>query len=224
MDNYEVHLKGKTILIVDDMPDYVNLLSVILVNSGYNVSTATDGSNALAAIQSVKPNLILLDVRMPGMDGYQTCHQLKQNQETQHIPVIFISALDEMFDKMTAFSVGGVDYITKPFHPEEILARVRTHLIISELQHQLHFRHLESELRNAQLQEALDEVKVLSGLLPICAGCKKIRDDTGYWHQVEVYIRDHSEAEFSHGICPECTKEHYPEVFDELNRRSNPQP
>jgi len=99
-----------------------------------------------------------------------------------------------------------MDYITKPVKVEAVLARVNTHLTIRRLQKDL-------EEKNAQLQEAFDNIKTLKGLIPICANCKKIRDDEGYWHQVEGYIRDHSEAEFTHGICPDCAMTLYPEFY-----------
>jgi response regulator RpfG family c-di-GMP phosphodiesterase len=133
------------------------------------------------------------------------CKQLKSDEKTSGIPVIFISALNELDDKIKAFSLGGVDYITKPFQAEEVLARVKTHLTLRTLQKSI-------EDKNAQLQKALDEVKILSGFLPICSSCKNIRDDKGYWNQIENYISKHSEAEFSHSICPECAKKIYPDL------------
>ncbi|MEE8554009.1 MAG: response regulator, partial [Desulfobacterales bacterium] len=151
------------------------------------------------------PDLILLDIRMPGMDGYEVCKQLKSEEKTRRIPVIFISALNELDDKIKAFSLGCVDYITKPFQAEEVLARVKTHLALRSLQKSL-------EDKNAQLQKALDEIKTLRGILPLCSFCKKIRDDKGYWEQVDVYIHKHSQADISHSICPECAREHYPDL------------
>jgi response regulator RpfG family c-di-GMP phosphodiesterase len=139
------------------------------------------------------------------MDGYEVCRQLKSEEKTRGIPVIFISALNELEDKVKAFSLGGVDYITKPFQAEEVLARVKTHLTLRNLQKSL-------EDKNTQLQKALDEIKILQGIIPICANCKKVRDDKGFWNQVETYISKHSEAEFSHSICPPCAKELYPEL------------
>jgi response regulator RpfG family c-di-GMP phosphodiesterase len=126
--------------------------------------------------------------------------------------VVFISALDETDDKVEAFAVGGVDYVTKPFQVEEVVARVHTHLKIRQLQQELQEanRQLEQRLeelnvRNEALLEALDTIKTLKGLIPLCAWCgRKIRDEEGNWVQMEAYITEHSEAEFSHTICPEC--------------------
>ncbi len=126
-----------SILIVDDSPANLRLLAKILADAGYVVRPARDGKSALASAQSAPPNLILLDVMMPEMDGYEVCLQLKAQASTADIPVIFISALDDVQDKVRSFAVGGVDYIPKPFHAEEVLARVHTHLTIRKLQQNL---------------------------------------------------------------------------------------
>jgi PleD family two-component response regulator len=118
------------ILIVDDTPANLNVLSAILGRRGYRVRPAINGALALKAAQKAAPDLILLDVQMPGMDGYEVCRQLKGDPQTSDIPVVFISALDDVLDKVEAFQVGGVDYITKPFQIEEVLARVENQLVL----------------------------------------------------------------------------------------------
>jgi len=123
-----------TILVVDDTPQNLRLLIDMLTQQGYKVRPARDGQSALSSAQSALPDLVLLDIMMPEMSGYEVCEALKADERTRDIPIIFISALDEMMDKVRAFSVGGVDYITKPFQTEEVLARVKTHLTISSLQ------------------------------------------------------------------------------------------
>src|SRR3954451_12839451 len=120
------------ILIVDDTPANLNVLSAILGKRGYRVRPAINGALALKAAQKAAPDLILLDVQMPEMDGYQVCRQLKGDAQTRDIPVIFISALDDVLDKVEAFQVGGVDYITKPFQIEEVLARVENQLALHQ--------------------------------------------------------------------------------------------
>jgi len=190
------------IMIVDDTPANLTVLRRILAEQGYLVRPALSGEIALKTIQADLPDLILLDIVMPGMDGFEVCSKLKAEEKTRDVPIIFISALDEIEDKMRAFSEGGVDYISKPFHAEEVLARVKTHLMLYSLINSL-------EKKNIELKMALDEVKQLRGLLPICATCKKIRDDKGYWNILELYIEKHSEASFSHGMCPECTEKIY---------------
>jgi PAS domain S-box-containing protein len=126
------------ILIVDDTPNNLRLLSQILTERGYQVRAALNGPRALAAVQTTPPDLILLDIMMPEMDGYEVCHRLKADLKTSGIPILFISALNETGDKVKGFAAGGLDYITKPFQLEEVLARVETHL---------KFRHLQQEIR-----------------------------------------------------------------------------
>jgi sigma-B regulation protein RsbU (phosphoserine phosphatase) len=130
-------MSGGNILIVDDTPANLRLLSQMLAEQGYHVRPVPDGRLALAAVRAEPPDLILLDIRMPDMDGYQVCEHLKTDARTRDIPVIFISALDATQDKVRAFHSGGVDYVTKPFQLAEVLARVGTHLALRELQKQL---------------------------------------------------------------------------------------
>jgi len=132
-----------TILIVDDMAENVTLLSRILANQGYIVQTADNGAQAIDYARTASPDLILLDINMPGMDGFETCVRLKQDERTRDIPVIFISALDAVEEKVKAFHAGGVDYIPKPFEYEEVQARVKTHLAILRLRIQLQAANLE---------------------------------------------------------------------------------
>jgi sigma-B regulation protein RsbU (phosphoserine phosphatase) len=130
-------MSGGNILIVDDTPANLRLLSQRLVGDGHYVRPLPDGPLALAAAQAELPDLILLDIRMPDMDGYEVCKRLKAEVKTRDIPIIFISALDATQDKVKAFAAGGVDYVTKPFQAPEVLARVATHLALRALQKQL---------------------------------------------------------------------------------------
>lgn len=125
------------ILIVDDNPNNLRLLITLLSEQGYETRPANNGARALNTVQKQKPDLILLDINMPEMDGYEVCRQLKAMPETADIPVLFISANDELHDKVKGFDVGGVDYISKPFEPQELFARVRTHLQLKQAQDQL---------------------------------------------------------------------------------------
>jgi signal transduction histidine kinase len=138
--------KKKSILVVDDTPENLRLLAEILTEQGYRVRPAANGERALATVQKEPPDLILLDVMMPELDGYEVCRRLKAAAKTRDIPIIFISALNEVFDKVTAFAIGGVDYITKPFQVEEVLARVQIHLSLKEMRQTL-------QEQNRQLQE-----------------------------------------------------------------------
>ena len=141
-----------TILIVDDSPQNLRVIESYLRKQGFNTLIASRGELALKRIQYAHPDLILLDVMLPGIDGFETCRRLKANETTKDIPVIFITALTETAHKIEGFNVGGVDYITKPFQVEEVLARVQTHLNLFKLQHQL-------EKQNENLKYAIKERK-----------------------------------------------------------------
>ncbi|MBF2048559.1 MAG: response regulator [Elainella sp. C42_A2020_010] len=145
------------ILVIDDTPENLYLLSSMLTERGYKVRSVTKGSDGLRGAQAAPPDLILLDVRMPEMDGYEVCQQLQQHERTKEIPVIFISASGEVLDKVQAFGVGGVDYITKPFQVEEVLARIETHLMLRRLHAQLEAQNAQLETQNAQLQQEIRE-------------------------------------------------------------------
>ncbi len=146
------------ILVVDDTPANLRLLSGMLTEQGYKVRIIPNGSLALAAVQAVPPDLILLDVTMPGLNGYEVCQQLKADTKTRDIPVIFISALDEVLDKVKAFGSGGVDYITKPFQLEEVLARVETHLTLRNLHRQYQQANADLQEMNASLKASNQEL------------------------------------------------------------------
>ena len=142
------------ILIVDDTPDNLRLLSKTLSEQGYEVQCAINGKLALMAVKHEPPDLILLDIKMPEMDGYEVCERLKMQEETAAIPVIFLSALDDVFDKVKAFTVGGVDYITKPFQIEEVFARIENQLTIRRLQQQLQNKNIKLEQLNQELKRS----------------------------------------------------------------------
>lgn len=195
------------ILIVDDQPVSLKLLLSFLERHGFTMLVATGGEEALALIDQTRPDIILLDIMMPVLDGYETCLLLKEREATADIPIVFVTALTNLEDKVKGFEVGGVDYVTKPFQHEEVLARVTTHLNLARLRNEL-------ESKNRQLQAALDEIRQLSGIIPICAKCKKIRNDDGYWQQVEKFIQTHTGAEFSHGYCPDCYAQELEDIRD----------
>jgi len=151
-----------TLLIVDDIPTNLKVLADYLVEAGFEILVATDGEGALERLKHVQPDLIFLDVMMPGIDGFETCRRLKANEATWDIPVIFMTALTEAEDKVRGFEAGGVDYVTKPIHQEEVLARVNTHLTLHRLQ--VHLEEAVAE-RTVELQEALSEVEALKNRL-----------------------------------------------------------
>jgi PAS domain S-box-containing protein len=155
--------KGDILIVDDDLPS-LNTLSSMLTNKGYEVRGVPDGPMALTVIETKPPELVLLDVKMPGMDGFEVCRQIKANEEASGIPVLFLSALDETADKVKGFAAGGLDFITKPFQAEEVLARVDTHLTLSRLR-----RNLEEQVveRTAKLKESEERYRLLVEAAPV---------------------------------------------------------
>lgn len=149
------------ILIVDDTLANLKLLSELLKRRGFKVRATSNGTMALTAVETALPDLILLDIKMPDMDGYQVCQQLKAIPQAKDVPVIFISALEDTTDKVKAFTAGGVDYVSKPFQEEEVLARVESHLALAGLQRELKLRNIELEASLKSLRQKQDEVLAL---------------------------------------------------------------
>jgi DNA-binding response OmpR family regulator len=171
------------ILVVDDSARDLELLARVLERDGYAVLRAETGAQALDLAAREWPDLILLDVLMPGLGGIDVCRRLKGDAATVGIPVIFLTAQSQSDEILAGFDAGAVDYVTKPFRIPELLARVHVHM----------------DLRRAQL-----EISTLRGILPTCAQCRRIRDGQGAWHPIETFIAERSEAQFSHGFCPDC--------------------
>ena len=221
------------ILIVDDDLITQKLFKGLLEKQGYNKLMASNsGEDALKMIKNNPPDLILLDVLMPGMDGYEVCARLRDDESTSHIPVIMVTGgaafADEAIEK--SFKAGAMDFITKPIRAIEFLARIKSGLLIKQnydlLTAELKKRkQAEKEKENLiqKLKQALSDIKTLKGIVPICSHCKKIRDDKGYWNILEAYIQEHSGAEFSHGICPECLEKLYGKE-DWYNKMGSQQP
>jgi CheY-like chemotaxis protein len=188
------------VLIADDDILVIEAIQEMLERIGHRVvGKAADGHQALEAAQSLQPDVILMDIVMPRMDGLEAARKIMDSYPT---PVVLITAHEtpELVELVGEAGIGA--YLVKPPKVRE-LGRA---IAMARFEDLMELRRL-----NAKLQEALAQVRTLSGLLPICAACKKIRDDAGYWHQVDVYIRDHSRARFSHGICPDCRAKLYPE-------------
>jgi two-component system NtrC family sensor kinase len=153
-----VEAEEGNILIVDDTPENLQVLSNTLSERGYKLRCVVTGQMALRAARSMPPDLILLDIRMPELNGYQVCEQLKADERLRDIPVIFLSAIDDVFDKVKAFSLGGVDYITKPFHVEEVLVHVKTHLALRNLQKSLEAKNEDLAKTLQQLQDTQNQL------------------------------------------------------------------
>ncbi|MCE0483705.1 MAG: response regulator [Methylacidiphilales bacterium] len=190
-----------TVLIADDLAINRKLLRSILTSEGYNVIEAVDGIDALTILQAnTVPIVGLIDWEMPGIEGIEVCRQARSVPPQQPFYLILVTVRDSKQDTVAGLNAGANDYITKPFDRTELQARVRIGSQMLELQQSL-TQHVK------ELKEALLSVKQLSGLLPICSYCKKIRDDQNYWQQVEAYVGKHTEAKFSHSICPQCYEE-----------------
>lgn len=149
-DTYQTETSKENILIVDDLIENLHFLYDILTKKGYKVRSVTNGQMALRTVYNNPPDLILLDIKMPDIDGYEVCAILKAEAKTSEIPIIFLSALNEVFDKVKAFQVGGVDYITKPFQGEEVIARIQTHLTLQKQKLQLQ-EELEKHQQTAEI-------------------------------------------------------------------------
>jgi DNA-binding response OmpR family regulator len=209
------------ILVVDDSRDEQELLSTRLRAAGYGSLMVADSAEAAFGILgrdnagqgTGAVDLILMDIMLPGVDGLEACRRIAATEWLKDIPIIVVTAKTEEKDLLAAFAAGAMDYIRKPVNPTELVARVSSALTLKEERTARKAREQELLMRTQELERALREVKVLRGLIPICAKCKRVRTDTGNWQQLEVYIQDHSEAEFSHGVCQVCMKEVYPDIF-----------
>ena len=215
-----------SILIVDDAPDNLLLLQAILKSAGHAVVlTAESAREAFrhlgmdgaegALEKSPEVDLILMDLMMPEMDGLEACRRIKAVERLRDVPIIMVTANTYPEDLQAAFAAGAMDYITKPLRKVELLARVTSALNLKREMDVRKSRERELAEKNRELEQTLQEVKVLRGFIPICASCKKIRDDKGYWQQLETYIQERSEALFSHGICKDCMKKLYPDLAEE---------
>jgi DNA-binding response OmpR family regulator len=190
------------VLIADDEATSRHLIQAILTGWGFEVLVAVEGGEALSILEgSSPPEIVLLDWMMPGADGLEVCRRMRAAKPQATTYIILVTARWGLENVVQGLEAGADDYITKPFDPRELRARLRAGVRIVQLQEAL----LE---RFHQLEESLKRVKQLQGLLPICSYCKKIRNDRNYWEQVDAYVASHSEAQFSHGVCPECYELH----------------
>jgi len=187
------------ILIAEDDTVSRRVLEATLIKWGHEVTVVCDGDEAWAALQrDDAPSLAILDWMMPGVDGVELCRRARQaGGHLASLYIVLLTAKGSREDIITGLDAGADDYLTKPFDRDELRARVRVGVRVVELQNILTER-----LR--ELEESLTQVKQLQEILPICSYCKNVRDDQNYWQQVESYVSEHSEAKFSHSICPDC--------------------
>lgn len=200
------------ILIADDDPVMLATLGATLEMFGHDVQSVTTGLEALEILEDPEsPRLAILDWTMPGLNGTDVCRRIRLMDYPLPPYLIILTARDTPADVLEALESGADEFLAKPVSPMELRARVRVGERMITLQQRLHDHNL-------QLRQALEQVKALHGILPICAYCKKIRNDQQYWQQVEHYIADHTGAIFSHGICPECWERHVVPEMEQLQK------
>jgi PleD family two-component response regulator len=194
------------ILVADDDADIARGTAHLLEQAGYATAMAANGIEALQQLPTFRPHLVLSDRDMPELDGMELCRRIKGDPAFADVFVVLISATyTQSEEQVNGLKSGADSYIVRPIANRELTARVDAFVNIVRL-------HRALREKNAALEAALAKVKLLSGLVPICSGCKQIRDDKGYWIEVEHYIQKHSEAQFSHGLCPNCMKKYFPHL------------
>lgn len=192
------------ILIAEDDTTSRAMLKAVLEYHGHEVLETVDGEAAWREMQAINaPRMAIVDWMMPELDGLELVRRVRSLDTDRPPYVIMLTTKTEKTDIAIGLDAGADDYLSKPFDVTELRARIQVGVRVLDAQASL-------ATKVAELREALDEIRVLHGILPICANCKKIRDDDGYWHQVDVYLSEHSEVDFSHGICPDCMKSLYP--------------
>jgi DNA-binding response OmpR family regulator len=195
------------VLITDDDPEVLLLTATVLRRAGYEVLEASTGRECLEVLRASSPDLVLLDVILPDMSGVEVCQQIKADRDMQHTFVILASGIKVSSDSQAeGLNYGADGYIVRPISNKELVARVQSMERIKRAEEALLEKEKQQQKLIQELQEALAEIKTLKGFIPICASCKKIRDDEGYWNQLEAYISKRTEAVFSHGLCPECAE------------------
>jgi len=240
-DHYEI-------MVVEDSLTQALQLQDLLEENGYSVTTVGDGRDALTLLEKGLPDLVISDIMMPEMDGYEFCRIIKENKRWKNLPVILLTQLTEAEDIVRGLESGADNFVTKPYEPKLLISQIEYILVNRDIRKNprtemgievffagkkhfinsdriqildLLFSAYENSLvqkrklekLNKELNEALSTIKTLHGIIPICASCKKIRDDAGAWKQVEAYIGEHTDAQFSHGICPDCAKRLYPDFL-----------
>jgi DNA-binding response OmpR family regulator len=196
------------ILIADDDSASRIVLATFLERLGYEVVAAEDGLAAWRLLQLANaPRLAILDLMMPGIDGLELVRRVREVPSMLPPYLIMLSTRSEKVDIVAGLDAGANDYVAKPFDHGELRARVEVGRRMVEMRSEL-------AAKIEQLRQAVDQIKTLKGIVPICASCKNIRDDRGFWNRVENYVRDHTEAEFSHAVCPDCMKKLYPQFKD----------
>ena len=203
-----MNIPPRRILIAEDDATSCTLLDLTLKKWGYITHCQANGEAAWEFLQKPDPpQLMILDWMMPKLSGIELLRRIRSMENAPPFYVLMLTTRGSKADIILGLNTGADDYLTKPFDPGELQARVRVGFRVLDLQEKL-----ASQIR--ELKKASEHIRTLQGILPICSFCKKIRDDRGYWDQVEAYISRHSQAQFSHGICPDCLQRHYPDFSD----------
>ncbi len=202
-----------SILLVDDVPTNLMMLARILRSEEYTVETAASGAEALELMGLGDFALVLLDIQMPDMDGYEVANRMRADEKLKDIPIIFITAINRSEENIfEGYSAGAVDYLFKPVNAFLLRCKVAIFCEMHRQRVQLRERYEEIRRKNEELTRQMQEIKTLRGLLPICAHCRKVRNDKGYWETIEHYVQTHSEAQFSHCLCTDCIQKLYPDI------------
>lgn len=232
------------ILLVEDSSTQALKLQHILEENDFIVTTAKDGAEGFEAARQSPPDIIITDIMMPVMDGYELCTRIKNDENLRHIPVILLTTLSFPEDILKGLKCGADNFITKPYEATHLISRIAYILanqklrqgITSDMSIEIAFggqhyiltsdriqildlllssfetavrKNIELEEANRKLRTALETINSLGALIPICCHCKRIRNDDGYWQQLESYFKDHSIVEFTHGLCPSCAETYY---------------
>jgi CheY-like chemotaxis protein len=193
------------VLVADDSKLERRMLEHILSRDGYPIVMAVDGHQTIEVLKDPgSPRMILLDWVMPGPNGPEIVRWLREQPHGRNAFVVLLTAMDSADDIVAGLDAGADDFMTKPFRPDELLARLRAGGRVLWLQQQL-----AEEV--ARLEAAMAEVRQLRGLIPICMHCHRIRTEGEHWQKLEAYIEEHSDASFSHSLCDDCLRVHYPE-------------
>jgi CheY-like chemotaxis protein len=203
------------VLVADDDKQYLTMIGRYMDRWEFDIETVDNGGQALKILQGpTPPDIAILDWNMPVMTGPEVCRLVRNHGAGGHYTYLILITGNTSTDYIIqGLDSGADDYIAKPFDPGELFARLnagrRTVMLHRTLQDRI-----------SELQRAMKHIKTLQGLLPICCHCKNVRDDSGYWNRIEEYITQHSDADFTHSICPDCLKTHYPEVYERRKKRN----
>ena len=204
------------ILIADDDPVSLRLLEAVLTKWGHEPTLARDGEEAWEALQDEGLRMAIIDWMMPRLDGVGLCKRIREAQLPGYRYVVLLTSKQEKQDLLEGLNAGADDYVVKPFDPRELEVRLKVGLRTLELEETL-------AQRIADLEAAVHKIQTLEGLLPICAYCRKVRNDDNYWEQVETYMQEKTKMRFSHGVCPDCFDKHLKPELEGLEENSEDQ-